>query len=80
MQGLLSVTSEAARALNMDEIVGTLEPGKEADVIVVNGNPAEDIGALWNVDEVFLAGQRIDRGSPESIDAFRQQRPSDSSI
>ena len=80
MQGLLSVTSEAARALDMGEIVGTLEPGKEADVIVVDGNPAEDIGALWNVHEVFLAGQPIDRGSPESIDAFRQQRPSDSPI
>ncbi|MCH7787731.1 MAG: amidohydrolase family protein, partial [Chloroflexi bacterium] len=80
MQGLLSVTSEAARALDIDEIVGTLEPGKEADVIVVDGNPAEDIGALWNVIEVFLAGQRIERGSPESIDAFRQQRPGDSPI
>ncbi|MCH7745115.1 MAG: amidohydrolase family protein [Chloroflexi bacterium] len=80
MQGLLSVTSEAARALDIDKIVGTLEPGKEADVIVVDGNPAEDIGALWNVDEVFLAGQRIERGSSESIDAFRQKRPNDSPI
>ena len=80
MQGVLSVTSEAAKALDMDEAVGTLEPGKEADVIVVDGNPAEDITALWNVDEVFLAGQRVDRGSSESVEAFRQRRPADSPI
>ena len=80
MQGVLSVTSEAAKALDMDETVGTLEPGKEADLIVVDGNPAEDITALWNVDEVFLAGQRVERGSSESVEAFRQRRPADSPI
>ena len=74
MQGVLSVTSEAAKALGVDGIVGTLEPGKEADVIVVHGNPAVNISALWNVVEVFKAGQRIDRGSDESLAAFRQQR------
>ena len=72
MQGLLSVTSEAAKALGVDDIVGTLEAGKEADIIVVDGNPAEDVNALWTVEDVFLAGKRVDRGSPESIGATRQ--------
>ena len=75
MQGVLSVTSEAARALDIDNEVGTLEPGKEADIIVVDGNPAERITDLWNVEEVFLAGQRIDRGSAESVAATRQMPP-----
>ena len=75
MQGVLSVTSEAAKALGVEDTVGTLEPGKEADVIVVDGNPAANISALWNVVEVFKAGQRIDRGSDESLAAIRQQRP-----
>ncbi|MCH9011207.1 MAG: amidohydrolase family protein, partial [Chloroflexi bacterium] len=43
MQGVLSVTIEAAGALDMDDIVGSLEPGKKADVIVVDGSPDEDI-------------------------------------
>ena len=72
MQGVLSVTSWAADALGVSEIVGTLEPGKAADVLVVRGNPAEDINALWNVQDVFLAGRKIERGSDESIAAVRQ--------
>ena len=75
MQGVLSVTSEAARALDVDDIVGTLEPGKEADVVVVDGDPTEDIADLWNVAEVFKAGQRVDRGSDESRAATRQLPP-----
>ena len=75
MQGILSVTSEAAKALGLDDIVGTLESGKEADIIVVGGNPAEDINDLWRVEEVFFAGERVERGSEDSLAAVRQARP-----
>ncbi len=72
MQGVLSVTSWAAAALGMDDRVGTLEPGKEADVLVVGGDPSADINDLWNVSDVFFAGRRLDRGSEESLAAVRQ--------
>ena len=74
MQGILSVTSRAAAALDMADKVGTLEPGKEADVLVVRGNPARDIDDLWNVAEVFFAGRKLERGSDESLAAVRQPR------
>jgi len=77
MDGVLSVTSKAAAALGIDDRVGTLEPGKLADVIVVDGNPKDDIGDLWNVSEVFLGGSRIDRGSSRSIATARQWPPAD---
>ena len=73
LQGVLSVTSWAAAALDMDDEVGTLEPGKLADVLVVDGNPAEDINDLWNVREVFFGGRKLERGSDESLAAVRQQ-------
>ena len=72
MQGVLSVTSWAADALGVSDTVGTLEPGKAADILVVQGNPATDINALWNVEDVFLAGRKIERGSEDSIAAVRQ--------
>ena len=75
MQGVLSVTIEAARALDMDDIVGSLETGKKADVIVVDGSPDENILDLWKVDEVFFNGERVDRGSEKSMASTRQQRP-----
>ena len=73
MQGVLSVTSEAAKALGIDSGVGTLEPGKEADIITVDGDPSTDVNALWNVRDVFKAGDRIERGSDESVERVRQQ-------
>jgi imidazolonepropionase-like amidohydrolase len=75
VQGVMSVTSRAAAALGVDDEVGTLEAGKEADIIAVDGNPAKDISDLWNVTDVMLAGELIDRGSPGTLAAMRQPRP-----
>ena len=74
MKGIVSVTSDAAKSLGIDSVTGSLEPGKEAAVIIVDGNPAEDINALWNIAEVFLGGQKVDRG-PESVLAGVRQHP-----
>jgi imidazolonepropionase-like amidohydrolase len=75
MQGVLSVTSHAAQALGVDNVVGTLEVGKEADIIVIDGNPLENINDLWNVADVFFQGGLLDRGSDTSLSAIRQIPP-----
>ena len=72
MQGLMSVTSRAAEALGVDDIVGTLEPGKQADILVVDGDPSKNVNDLWNVADVFFKGEKIERGSEESLAAVRQ--------
>lgn len=72
MQGVLSVTSWAAQALGVSDIAGALEPGKAADILIVRGNPAQDINALWDVVDVFFDGRKVERGSDESIAAVRQ--------
>ena len=74
-QGVYSVTGDAARSLDMDDKVGTLEAGKEADLLVLDGDPTKDIKNLWKVADVFLRGQSVDRGSEKSIAAVRQQPP-----
>ena len=72
IEGVMSVTNWAAEALGVDDIVGTLEPGKQADILVVDGDPSKNVNDLWNVVDVFFKGEKIDRGSEESLAAVRQ--------
>ena len=60
MDALLAVTKNSAELLGMSNWIGTLEPGKFADIISVRGNPLEDILALREVGLVMKAGQRYD--------------------
>ena len=56
---LLAGTRDAAEALGMLDQVGTVEPGKAADLLVVDGDPTNDINDLANVVAVFKGGQRM---------------------
>ena len=56
---LLAGTREAAKALGVSDIVGTLEVGKEADLLLTNGDPTENISHLQNVVGVFKSGIRV---------------------
>ena len=63
MEAIVAATSDSARSCWADETVGSLEPGKQADLLVVDGDPSQDIAALWNVVDVFQNGALVDRGS-----------------
>lgn len=54
---LYTVTCRGAEMAGIGDITGTLEPGKCADMIVVEKNPLEDIRALRNVDMVVSQGK-----------------------
>lgn len=57
---LLSATSVAANCLNLDD-VGTLEPDKWADFVVIEQNPLSDVKALHSIRNVYVAGNRVAR-------------------
>ena len=52
-------TSVSARAISVNHLVGTVEPGKEADLVVVDQDPLRDIKALRTMAVVMRAGERI---------------------
>jgi imidazolonepropionase-like amidohydrolase len=60
MQIIVAGTRNAAHVCNMGDRLGTLKVGKIADILIVQGNPLEDIGeALSNVEMVILNGTII---------------------
>jgi imidazolonepropionase-like amidohydrolase len=58
---LQAATSNAARLLRADDRIGTVEKGKEATLLVVDGNPLQDVRALSSISNVFLKGERVAR-------------------
>jgi imidazolonepropionase-like amidohydrolase len=51
---ILSATRTNAELFGMADQIGTVEPGKRADVIVVDGQPLDDIGVLQNADNIVF--------------------------
>mgnify|MGYP002794669962 CR=1 FL=1 len=56
---LYTATCRGAEMAGIGDITGTLEPGKCADMIVVEKNPLEDLRVLRNVDMVIVQGKVI---------------------
>ena len=54
---LRCATIVAAEVSQIDDHLGTLEVGKSADVIVMDGNPLENLDALEGVEMTFIAGK-----------------------
>jgi len=60
MQALVSATGGAARVLKLDPQLGTLQPGKWADFVVLGANPLTDIRNTRQIESVWMAGRRLD--------------------
>ncbi|HMC31798.1 MAG TPA: amidohydrolase family protein, partial [Candidatus Angelobacter sp.] len=57
MEAIQAATLVSARAMGMEKDSGTIEPGKRADVILVDGNPLENISDIRKVNTVFAGGR-----------------------
>ncbi|ALJ14770.1 amidohydrolase family protein [Sphingopyxis macrogoltabida] len=56
-EALVAATKTSAEIMHMGDRLGTIEPGKLADIIVVDGNPDEDFKALEKVRTAFVGGR-----------------------
>ena len=68
-QAIQIYTQNGARFLGREDRVGTLAVGKQADIVVVAGDPAKDISAVEHVELVFKAGVGYD--SQKLIDSVQ---------
>lgn len=57
MEAIVTATVNASSHLEMADQIGTIEPGKYADIIAVDGDPLADIAELMDVDFVMQGGQ-----------------------
>ena len=59
MLALVAATSNAARLLRMDDQIGSVEQGKLADLILVDGDPLRDIGVMRRPSFVMKSGRIV---------------------
>ena len=58
---LIAATANAARLLGAGGRIGLIRKGYEATLLLVDGNPLEDIAATERISLVLYKGERIDR-------------------
>lgn len=61
MDTLLAATKVAASIISLDDRIGTVEPGKIADLIIMPGDPLADVSALEKVTHVLQEGKLVKR-------------------
>jgi imidazolonepropionase-like amidohydrolase len=57
MQAIVAVTKTASECIHMADEIGTLEPGKLADMLLVDGDPLSDVTMLMNRDKLLIIMQ-----------------------
>ncbi|HUS79826.1 MAG TPA: amidohydrolase family protein [Armatimonadota bacterium] len=70
MEAIVAATRTNAEAYRMDDDLGTLEPGKRADVLMLEGDPLADLAVPYEPDNILMV---IKDGRVESVrDDYRE--------
>jgi imidazolonepropionase-like amidohydrolase len=59
MQAIEATTRSAAELMGLEDELGTLEPGKRADLVVIDGDPLDVVGLGDRVESVYQDGVRV---------------------
>ena len=69
---LRAVTINPARIMNVDDRIGSLEPGKDADFVIWSGDPLD---VMSRVEQAWIDGRRIYRYDPERQEGIFEDGP-----
>ena len=59
MEAITCATRTSSECLGKESEIGTITPGKSADLLIINGDPSEKIEALHNVDTIVARGSVV---------------------
>jgi imidazolonepropionase-like amidohydrolase len=74
VQALRTATVEPARHLGFDKDIGSLEVGKLADLVILNGNPLDDIRNTDKIEQVMLGGRLYDAKTMNEVHTGNAKR------
>jgi imidazolonepropionase-like amidohydrolase/Tol biopolymer transport system component len=74
LETIRAVTMNGASYIGMEEHIGSIEPGKLADLIVIDGNPLEDIRLTEKVTYTMMNGRLFDAATLNEIGNHRRER------
>ena len=63
MDAVVAATRNGGIALRKADDLGTIEPGRTADLILLSANPLEDVRNLRKIDRLMLDGEWVDRAA-----------------
>ena len=69
LEAIKIATSNGAAAIGVSDTVGTIETGKFADILIIDGNPGEKISDIRKVETVFKRG--VGYNSKKLIESMR---------
>ncbi|TNE50952.1 MAG: amidohydrolase, partial [Sphingomonadales bacterium] len=68
VEALRAGTIESARSLGMDKDIGSIEPGKLADLVVLSADPSADIHNSDDIEQVMLGGRLYDAATMNEVE------------
>ncbi|MGV2497121.1 amidohydrolase family protein [Pelagerythrobacter aerophilus] len=74
VEALRAGTIVAAQSLGMAQDIGSLEPGKLADLVVLSADPSQDISASDDIERVMLGGRLYDARTMNEVETGDFQR------
>jgi imidazolonepropionase-like amidohydrolase len=82
LAALQTATINPARYLGKERSVGSVEPTKIADLVLLDANPIEDIANIRRINAVVIGGKLLRRSELDTMlkkarDAFRPPTPRD---